>query len=107
MTLKYIIIKDLGAVLFPESIPHGMVAKGALEFSGAEVESAGFALMTKGVCVKVFGSAVSLGNLHSIPGDEFVINDAFKSLSMIKYFNFTTQQIRDEGFAALASAEQG
>lgn len=99
MILKYIIIKNQGAILFPETITHKQVARGFNSGeSTAEVESAGFAVIQDGKCLSVYGSATSIPGRHFIAGDEHIINDSiFNPSSVIKYYNESTQSVRERG----------
>lgn len=98
MILKYIVIKNFGAVLFPEAVSHNKV--GLALANAEEIESAGFAVIENGKCVGVFGKAVSMNGLPNLSGDEHVINDSlFNPVSNIKYYNASTQSVREEGIA--------
>jgi len=96
MVLKYIIIKNSGAILFPEIISHSQVGN-LFNQEPMIPESAGFAVMEDGKCVGVYGNAVSMKGLPSLPGDEHVINDFLSPASLIKYYHASTQSVREEG----------
>jgi hypothetical protein len=99
MILKYIIIKNSGAILFPEELSHSQV--GRLFLTGIqEIESAGFAMIENSICIGVYGEAVTLDCKKSLPGDEHVINDSiFNASSEIKYYHKSTQSVREEGLS--------
>lgn len=99
MILKYVIIKNSGAILFPEELSHSQV--GRLFLTGIqEIESAGFAVIENSVCIGVYGEAVTLDCKKSLPGDEHVINDSiFNPTSEIKYYHKSTQSVREDGLA--------
>lgn len=95
MILKYVIVKNLGAILFPESISHSQIANSFTQEPNV-AESAGFALIEGGKCLSAYGGAKSC-ELLSFLGDEYVIQDALNPASLMKYYGQSTEEIRNRG----------
>lgn len=106
MILKYIIIKNSGAILFPEVVSHSQVGNLFTE-EPMIPESAGFAVIEDGKCVGAYGEAVSMNGLKHLPGDQHVINDTLSPASLIKYYRATTQSVREEGLKKDVDARPG